>query len=155
MEEIEVGDYVSRKEYLKKYNSNVGYALHVQNNIKKDDYARLNTGEIVKVIGIRENTVNKKAIYYGIYDADWFDSSAVENFSPNIIDLIEVGDYVNGKKIEYILETSIKVKDVAEKILCFETDFPIEKGLRCYHNCDIKTIVTREQFASMEYKIQN
>lgn len=87
---IEVGEYVSRTEYIKKYNSNVGYALHVQNSIKKDDYARLSTGKIVKIIGIRENNVNKKAIYYGIYDTDWFDSSAVENFSEEIIDLIEV-----------------------------------------------------------------
>lgn len=81
---------ISKKEYLKKYDSNVGYAVFVQDNIRKDDYARLNTGEIVKVIGIRENNVTKKAIYYGIYETDWFDSSAVENFSDNIIDLIQV-----------------------------------------------------------------
>lgn len=27
---------ISRKEYLKKYDSNVGYALYVQDNIRKD-----------------------------------------------------------------------------------------------------------------------
>ena len=81
---------ISRKEYLKKYNSNVGYALYVQDNIKKDDYARLNTGEIVKVISMRENNITKKAIYFGKYDKDWCDSAAVENFSENIIDLIEI-----------------------------------------------------------------
>lgn len=84
---------ISKKEYLKRYDSNVGYALHVQNNIKKDDYAKLNIGEIVKVTGIRENPVNKKAIYFGIYDDDWCDSAAVENFSENITDLIEVRRY--------------------------------------------------------------
>lgn len=73
--------------------------------------------------------------------------------SKNIINLVEVGDYVNGKKIEYILEPSIKIEYVAEKILIFETDFPIEKGLRCYHDCDIKSIVTHEQFKSIEYKV--
>ena len=67
MEEIK-DRCISRKEYLKRDDSNVGYALHVQNNIKKDDYARFNTGEIVKVTGIRENQVNKKAIYFGAYD---------------------------------------------------------------------------------------
>lgn len=41
---------LSRKDYLKKDNSNVGYALYVQDNIRKDDYVRLNTGEIVKEI---------------------------------------------------------------------------------------------------------
>lgn len=84
---------ISKKEYLKRDDSNVGYALHVQNNIKKDDYARLNTGQIVKVTGIRENQVDKKAIYFGIYDEDWCNSAAVENFSENIIDLIEVRRY--------------------------------------------------------------
>ena len=32
--------YISKKEYLKRDDSNVGYALHVQNNIKKDKYRR-------------------------------------------------------------------------------------------------------------------
>ena len=54
---------ISKKEYLKRDDSNVGYALHVQNNIKKDDYAKLNTGEIVKVTGIRENQVDKNEQY--------------------------------------------------------------------------------------------
>ena len=84
---------ISRKEYLKKYDSNVGYALYVQDNIRKDDYAWLNTGNIVKVIGIKANTVNKRAIYHGFYKQDWFDSAAVENFSDNIIDLVEVRRY--------------------------------------------------------------
>ena len=71
---IEVGDMeeinkrcISRKEYLKKYDSNVGYALYIEDNIRKDDYVRINTGNIVKVIGIKANTVNKRAIYYGFY----------------------------------------------------------------------------------------
>lgn len=97
--------YISKKEYLKRDDSNVDYALHVQNNIKKGDYARLNTGEIVRVIGIRENQVNKKAIYFGAYDEDWCDSAAVENFSENIIDLIEVGDIV-----EYQVNSLSKLK---------------------------------------------
>lgn len=84
---------ISRKDYLKKYDSNVGYALYVQDNIKKDDYARLNIGEIVKVIGIRENNLNKKAIYYNVFNEDWFDAMAVENFSDNLIDLLEVRRY--------------------------------------------------------------
>lgn len=150
MEEIEAGNYVSRKEYLKKYNSNVGYALHVQNNIKKDDYARLNTGEIVKAIGIRENKVNKKAIYYGIYDTDWFDSSAVENFSPNIIDLIEVGDYVNGHLVVEISE-NIQIKP----LVVTEVDGKDGAVRHFYAEKSIKSIVTHEQFASMQYRLED
>ena len=81
---------ISRKDYLSKYDSNVGYALYVQDNIKKDDYARLKIGQIVKVIEIRENNLNKKAIYCNVFNEDWFDAMAVENFSDNLVDLIEV-----------------------------------------------------------------
>ena len=106
---------ISRKEYLKKYDSNVGYALYVQDNIRKDDYVRLNTGNIVKVIGIKANTVNKRAIYYGFYKQDWFDSAAVENFSDNIIDLIEQRDIVEDKynkyEVAFIAENKIYCND--------------------------------------------
>lgn len=86
---------ISKKDYLEKIeDSIVGYALYVLDKIKKNDYVRIITGDIIKVIGIRENKVNKKAIYYSIYEQDWCDSSAVENFSENIIDLIKDKDIV-------------------------------------------------------------
>lgn len=140
---IEVGEYVSRTEYIKKYNSNVGYALHVQNSIKKDDYARLSTGKIVKIIGIRENNVNKKAIYYGIYDTDWFDSSATENFSADITDLIEVGDIVEmydvlNKDVIYIWNKEM-LKAVKEDVA---------NGIK------IRRILTKEQYEANCYKVK-
>lgn len=56
--------------------------------------------------------------------------------SPNIIDLIEVGDYVNGRIVEWI----------GDKFVAFgRLDYAYEK--------DIKSIVTKEQFESMEYKV--
>lgn len=137
---------ISKKEYLEKYDSNVGYALYVQDNIKKDDYARLNTGEIVKVIGIRENNVTKKAIYYGIYETDWFDSSAVENFSDNIKDLIKVQDYVNGYRIDNIINGILVNRAVGLDRSGVLT--PIAQ----YEN-DIKTILTKEQFEQNSYKV--
>lgn len=138
---------ISRKEYLKKYDSNVGYALYVQDNIRKDDYVRLNTGEIVKVIGVKENNVNKKAIYYGFYDTDWFDSSAVENFSEDIIDIIEEGDYVNGEKVIYEDTAFNKGLAIIDKEygLLFLNEFEIK---------DIKTILTKEQYSQNCYKVE-
>lgn len=144
--------YLSKKEYLNKYDSNVGYALYVQNNIKRDDYVRLNTGEIVKVIGIKENELNKKSIYFGIYEQDWFDSMAVENFSDKIIDLIEVGDYVNG----------MLVKEFSDADGNMFLGFPIYaealmyrvKEVRPLDTMKIKSIVTHEQFESIEYKVE-
>ena len=137
---------ISRKEYLKKYDSNVGYALYVQDNIRKDDYVRLNTGEIVRVIGIKENKLNKKAIYFGIYEQDWFDSMAVENFSDNIIDLIEVGDIVKDKYNKY--EVAFVKED---KIYC--NDYNLADSLITLREQDIKAILTREQFENKCYKV--
>lgn len=138
---------ISRKEYLKKYDSNVGYALYVQDNIRKDDYVRLNTGNIVKVIGIKANTVNKRAIYYGFYKQDWFDSAAVENFSDNIIDLIEVGDIV---KDEYNKYEVAFVKD--DKIYC--NDYNLDDSLITLREQDIKAILAREQFEANCYTVR-
>lgn len=139
--------YISKKEYLKRDDSNVGYALHVQNNIKKDDYARFNTGEIVKVTGIRENQVNKKAIYFGAYDEDWCDSAAVENFSENIIDLIEVGDYVNGYRIDNIINGVLVNRAVGIDRSGALT--PIVQ-----YEQDIKTILTKERYMQNCYTVE-
>lgn len=136
---------ISRKEYLKKYDSNVGYALYVQDNIRKDDYVRLNTGEIVKVIGVKENNVNKKAIYYGFYDTDWFDSSAVENFSEDIIDIIEEGDYVNGKEVLDIYKPRDLWEPIEIRVNSRYTNYLISD--------EIKTILTKEQYEANCYKV--
>ena len=74
----------------------------------------------------------------------WFiDSDYIEieksKYSFNIIDLIEVGDYVNGYKVTYVYPNLLKVDsaDIWE-----------------IHSSDIKSIVTKEQFSQMEYKIE-
>ncbi len=140
---------ISRKEYLKKYDSNVGYALYVQDNIRKDDYVRLNTGNIVKVIGIKANTVNKRAIYYGFYKQDWFDSAAVENFSDNIIDLIEVGDIVNR---HLIIDKYEDVDEYGNDFWCLiiEDDSLLNRSIR---EENIQTILTRESYMANCYKV--
>ena len=136
---------ISRKEYLKKYDSNVGYALYVQDNIRKDDYVRLNTGNIVKVIGIKANTVNKRAIYYGFYKQDWFDSAAVENFSDNIIDLIEVGDIVNGMEVLDIYKPRDLWEPIEIRVDSRYTNFILAE--------DVKTMLTKEQYMANCYKV--
>ena len=140
---------LSRKDYLKKDNSNVGYALYVQDNIRKDDYVRLNTGNIVKVIGIKANPVNKRAIYYGFYKQDWFDSAAVENFSDNIIDLIGCGDIVNR---HLIIDKYEDVDEYGDDFWCLiiEDDSLLNKTIR---EEDIKTILTRESYMANCYKV--
>ena len=157
MSEIEVGDMeginkrcISRKEYLKKYDSNVGYALYVQDNIRKDDYVRLNTGNIVKVIGIKANTVNKKAIYYGFTKHDWFDSAAVENFSDNIIELIEVKDVIK-YRINNI-STTLETKGYVEGIVDISDEEMLQK-IKNDKNYEILEILTKESYMANRYKV--
>lgn len=73
---------------------------------------------------------------YHIYEEDVYKSS------PNLIDLIEVGDYVNGFKVLDIVENDIYV-----------SDYYAESYIGVVKAKDIKSIVTREMFESMEYKV--
>lgn len=61
--------------------------------------------------------------------------------SKNIIDLIEVGDCVNGHKVYHITGYYVLVESLEKYNLCFEEQ-------------DIKSIVTKEQFKNAEYRIQ-
>lgn len=60
--------------------------------------------------------------------------------SPNIIDLIEVGDYVNGVMVT-------EIKDGKP----FKEDY--NDPYYSYYFDDIYSIVTKEQFSQMEYRI--
>ena len=75
-----------------------------------------------------------------------FSKELVNNFkpSPNIIDLIEVGDYVNG----YLVTTGNQ--GVGSIYIDLREDLG---GRTKLYEQDIKSIVTKEQFESMEYKI--
>lgn len=73
--------------------------------------------------------------------------------SQNIIDLIEVGDYVNGSKV---IDISIIGKD-KEKWVWVEqmedTDNKYGDDYVGYNNEQIKSIVTKEQMEQMAYKV--
>ena len=70
-------------------------------------------------------------------------------FYDNIIDLIEVGDYVNGNKVIRI-ETSSYPEDKNVKIIvcCGNDDYYF------YYNEDIKSVVTKEMFDSIKYEVK-
>lgn len=82
--------------------------------------------------------------------------------SKNIIDLIEEGDYVNGYKIDYInlnCETPFLRSNQPYRVDNTLYSTLIEKGkdynqpLHFYEE-DIKSIVTKEQFESMAYEVE-
>ena len=66
----------------------------------------------------------------------------IKKASHNIIDLIEVGDYVNGYYVEDVLKTFV---NVAVGSNYFQSPTIYEK--------DIKSIVTKEQMEQMAYKV--
>ncbi len=60
--------------------------------------------------------------------------------SPQIIDLIEVGDYVNGYKVAEVTKNGVSYAEEIEGQL--------------YDIGDIKTIVTHEQMEAMQYRVE-
>ena len=112
--------------------------------LKEGMYIRYQ-GEIDQIIDvvIDENNSKLNRVYTNFAVVD-FDK--IENASFNLIDLIEVGDYVNGEKV-----TS------AEPVDKNDTDRYLGFGDYDYYICDsedIKDIVTKEQFNSMKYVVE-
>ena len=100
---------------------------------------------INKIANVFETTIlteNDGSIYQGEYTKE-----NVVKASYDIIDLIEVGDYVNGYKV------SFKGNDYQPFVQC---DYPVECGqtnhYRFYEKA-IYSIVTKEQFSNMEYRL--
>ena len=121
------------------------------------DYVRTKKGYIAKYKGIEKcNNIDGESEDWFIFDStiidDYGDRVPVEinksyfiKTSPNIIDLIEVGDYVNGYKVLNVLDFNDNSKMLSlEKIY----DSKIT-------NEEIKSILTKEQFEEMEYKCTN
>ena len=131
---LEVGMYVRTdtgiiEKIEKIYEQNETTDTHIQLN-------KMGTGKSVFILDKGKELSNSKG--------------EVIKSSPNIIDLIEVGDYVN----EYLVEDITSVYDNGEEIITLH----IASGSNYFqHNIndikDIKSIVTKEQFESMEYKV--
>lgn len=117
--------------------------------IEVGDYVRTVDGVIAKVKTIRSYYKTKIYHFDNTLYQDWDDDidylkdnnleKNIVKHSKNIIDLIEVGDYVNGALIVYI--------DKKEDEIC--TPEKIYK----LSESKIERIVTKEQFESVEYKV--
>lgn len=132
--------------------------------IKENNYVRTKEGYIVKLIhyGINKNINGKSCLFDGtirdisnsVYDEDnfLFDSELkqyIVKHSSNIIDLIEKGDFVNGR---LVLDVDYKNKNVC--LLIPLTDTKANTNIMWYGYEDIKTVVTKEQFALAEYRLE-
>lgn len=112
-------------------------------DININEYVRTISGNIDKVdalIGMIENTVH-------LEKHKWQDIKNIVKHSPNIIDLIEEGDYVNGKRVVYI--DTIEDGDGNKRLCVF-----VEETQDCIEQDEIKSIVTKEQMKSVEYIVK-
>ena len=107
--------------------------------IKVEDYVRTKTGYIGKVENINDfrPPEAKICVDFNVSDLIFLGETDIIKHSPNIIDLIEVGDYVNGEEV------------IRENKLFVETSSnPYIK------NENIKSIVTKEQFKNVMYEVK-
>jgi len=99
---------------------------------------------------------NKKTVWkylYKINDDNEFyalSDNDVIKASHNIIDLIEVGDYVNGHLVEDIKK--VPNEEIDRVIVTTTAEGWDGETLEIYKE-EIKTIVTKEKFKSMEYRL--
>ena len=106
-------------------------------------YVRTNDGYINKIIKVNQFNVL-------VYGRDLFGeeldipNNEITKVSYNIIDILEVGDYVNGSPI-CLFKT-----DEKDRIWIY-TDSNYKYG---YLENEIKSIVTKEQFESIKYSLE-
>ena len=132
--ELKVGMYVRNENGISKY---WGLGKDVLTNDESNQF---------------KHYANQHLFDRNIFDVghDWGDTLSDEEFknidkyiekepSYDVIDLIEVGDYVNGYKVIYVYPNLIKVDstDIWE-----------------IHSRDIKSIVTKEQFNVIKYIVK-
>lgn len=108
----------------------------------------------IKINKIKEIEEKENCLHVWLEDKDLITEKYIIKASHNIIDLIEVGDYVNGSrvmktncKLEYIDDDSdTGVNEVYDGL-------ELENGW-IYFEHEINSIVTKEQFESMSYKVE-
>lgn len=125
---LEVGMYVRGKYY--QYRGKIGKIIKNYNNdleiAYKDGILKTNVGSFID----DNYDVNGKQ-----YKASY-----------NIIDILEVGDYVNGERIINIIPIDICGNEILDNQHIFTKDGEIFEN-------EIKSIVTKEQFEQMSYEI--
>lgn len=111
-------------------------------------YYYSNYTKIDKIIVVKEDIRYGK---YKISNGNYVSEKKIIKASHNIIDLLEVGDYVNGSKVVNIYKEDSVVIEKKEEIT--EPDGYVWSDCIEVNVKEIKTVVTKEQFASMEYKL--
>ena len=127
--------------------------------LKKEMYVRTKYNDFCNMVAIRkiDEIDDDGSFWIDDYIIDTYGDEQnklheedIEIASENIVDVIKPGDYVNG----YLVTTVSK--DAYGETIVFVGQRLIEEAgyYRSYYSKDIKTIVTKEQFALMEYEVE-
>lgn len=103
--------------------------------IQVGEYVRTYNGLIGKIVQITDSGNYAIRIYNG---AEYVVRAVIVKHSKNIIDLIEIGDFVNGNKVYKVTNTCI---------------YFIGKAVQNKLTVNIQTILTHEQYESNCYRI--
>ena len=125
----------------------------MENKIQVEEYIRTYDGIIGKILedeDIGENGVYIDTTFLDDYadETNFVEYKDIKSHSFNIIDLIEEGDYVNGNEIA--LEAP-NPDLLCDHIYGYFDRYGELVGI--IENEDIKSIVTKEQFKSLEYEV--
>ena len=120
--------------------------------MKVGDYVRTEDGTITRIKMFYEKKWEEPELIYARFlceDYEIYEYPRQAKSSPNIIDLIEVGDYVNGNKIINISEDHY-----GKTTLIWGFDNGDFQCAFTIYEEDIKSVTTKEQFEAMEYKCE-
>lgn len=109
--------------------------------IKENEYIRTKNGKIDKVINDNYYISEYIECEKGIVDKE-----NIVNHSKNIIDLIEVGDFVNENEVidKYLFNGEMPVLETTGD----------ETNAKCMCESDIRTILTHEQYERNCYRLE-
>jgi len=115
--------------------------------IKVGEYVRTDKGDIEKIKTVVCNdypiTALRGAIIIDDENSSIIELGEILKHSKNIINLIEVGDYVNGELVR-------------EPIYNGNTAYGVDEGYEMFKKAfgDIKSILTKEQMEQNSYKLE-
>ena len=119
----------------------------MKDKLEPNMYVRTEHG-IYKINGYINNNYTQKFTYIdnkGV--SNILENDEIIKASHNIIDLIEVGDYVNGEKVGYIDDCDGAMKE-------YYYDYEDSNRDVGHYFEEIKSIVTKEMFESMKYEVE-
>lgn len=125
----------------------------MNNEIEVGDFVRLKQGYIGTVENINDfrEPIMKYAVDIQKRDLVFVGNNDIVKHSKIKSEIVEVGDYVNGKLVVEVLELVLTDKKHQERVVFVNRDEKCALAPLIITNKDIKTIVTKESFKEREY----